>query len=79
MTPRQPIRDHISRVLGANSLLETGNMGFGMRSFCIPIASFPFPGKRGLCFLGRFFRLVLSYSVDVHPSRFSRSGNQESE
>jgi hypothetical protein len=32
MTPRQPIRDHISRVLGANSLLETGNMGFGMRA-----------------------------------------------
>ena len=32
MTPRQPIRDHISRVLGANSLLETGNMGFGKRA-----------------------------------------------
>ena len=30
--------------------------------YCIPIASFPFPGKRGLCFLGRFFRLVLGYS-----------------
>src|SRR5579872_752305 len=48
---------------GANSLLETGNMGFGMRAVLHPIASFPFPGKRGHCFLGRFFRLVLSYSL----------------
>jgi hypothetical protein len=52
---------------GANSLLETGNMGFGMRAVLHPIASFPFPGKRGLSFLGRFFRLVLSYS---HKGKF---------
>jgi hypothetical protein len=41
-------------------------MGFGKRAVFgirFPIASFPFPGKRGLCFLGRFFRLVLSYSL----------------
>src|SRR5579885_1031681 len=28
-TPRQPVRDHISRLLGANSLPETGHVGFG--------------------------------------------------
>ncbi len=59
MTPRQPIRDHISRVLGANSLLETGNMGFGMRASIwsrIPIASFPFPGKRGHLLFRPLFR-----------------------
>jgi len=48
---------------GANSLLETGNMGFGCELYRHPIASFPFPGKRGLLLLGRFFRLVVSYSL----------------
>src|SRR5579872_2856714 len=55
---------------GANSLLETGNMGFGMRAVLHPIASFPFPGKRGLCFLGHFFRLVLSYSRRIADPPF---------
>jgi hypothetical protein len=43
---------------GANSLLETGNMGFGTRAvlaFRFPIASFPFQEKEAFCFLGRFF------------------------
>src|SRR5215471_11965692 len=62
-TPRQPHRDHISRLAGANSLLETGNMRFGCELYLHPIASFPFPGKRGLAFSGRFFRLVDSYSL----------------
>ena len=38
-------------------------MRFGCELYLHPIASFPFPGKRGLCFLGRFFRLVVSYSL----------------
>jgi hypothetical protein len=38
-------------------------MGFGMRAFvfCIP-TSFPFPGERGLSFLGPLFELVVGYS-----------------
>ena len=46
--------------------LSPGNGEHGIRhARCIgiPIASFPFPGKRGLCFLGHFFGLVLSYSL----------------
>jgi hypothetical protein len=41
---------------GANSLLETGNMGFGMRAvFGIPTPLFLFPEKEAFRFLGRFF------------------------
>ena len=71
-----------SYIPGAWCQLSPGNREHGIRhARCIgiPIASFPFPGKRGLCFLGRFFRLVLSYSRVPHPSRFSIGGNQESE
>src|ERR1700722_79234 len=55
---------------GANSLLETGNMGFGMRDiFQHSDASFPFSGKRGHCFLGHFFELVFGYSRKVSERR----------
>ena len=68
-------------MLGANSLLETGNMGFGMRtvfSIRIPIASFPFPGKRGLSFLRPIFParpqlLAKSAFQSGKVSRFQRS------
>jgi hypothetical protein len=50
-------------MLGANSLLETGNMRFGCELYLHPIASFPFPGNRGHFFYGHFFRLVFSYSL----------------
>ena len=61
-----------SYIPGAWCQLSPGNREHGIRHarcICIPIASFPFPGKRGLCFLGRFFRLVLSYSL---KSRFQK-------
>jgi hypothetical protein len=49
---------------GANSLLETGNMGFGKRAvFAFRLPLFLFLEKEAVSFLGRFFRLVLSYSL----------------
>src|SRR5579883_2172183 len=39
-TPRQPGRDHISRLVGANSLPETGNMRFGHAAVS-PAFSYP--------------------------------------
>jgi hypothetical protein len=50
-------------VLGANSLLETGNMGFGKRAlFAFRQPLFLFLEKEAIVFYGQFFRLVLSYS-----------------
>jgi hypothetical protein len=47
-----------SSIPGAWCQLSPGNREHGIRQarcICFPIASFPFPGKRGLCFLGSFF------------------------
>jgi len=49
-----------SYIPGAWCQLSPGNREHGIRNARIlftrfPIASFPFPGKRGLSFLGRFF------------------------
>src|SRR6202049_2673697 len=69
-----------SYIPGAWCQLSPGNREHGIRNariiqYRIPIASVPFPGKRGLCFLGRFFRLVLSYSLPLEGETAKASGN----
>src|ERR1017187_1677813 len=51
--------DPRSYIPGVWCQLSPGNREHGIRHarcICIPIASFPFPGKRGLCFLRPLFQ-----------------------
>src|SRR5215471_20386682 len=53
-------------------------MRFGCELYLHPIASFPFPGKRGHLFYGHFFRLVLSYSRTVPGLRNKKASSSMS-
>jgi hypothetical protein len=56
VTPRQPDRDHLSRLTGANS--RPGNGGHEIRDArtfsAFPEPLFPFPGKEDFVFWGSF-------------------------